>query len=1346
MKKTLFFLVGALISAYGHSQSQLTVLQDWKTSAGTQHFFYKNVTRTDGSGNVFVAGATQTAAGDYDILLAKFNSSGVQQWIRQIDGLDHAQDFATSIQLDGSGNVYITGAITNDTTNHYSDLIVVKYNSSGTEQWRGTYDGANLYDCGTDIFVATNGTVVVTGSSYNSSVNLDFISLSYNSSGVQQFATRFNHTSNMNDVPVRIIKSGSSIYISGAVQTGTTTYDWAEVKYNTSGVQQAVKISTGGTTGIEEVHAMVQDASGNLYLAGITPTVSNGYDYDIIKMDSSLNILWEHTYDGAAHLNDIANGIQVSNSGDVYVTGATRTATGDDYLTLKYNSSGSLIWARTFNDSLNGNDIASAMAMDNNGKIYITGSAQTAVQGLDYYTVKYDTAGTVIWSIYYDGESHLDDRATNIAIDTVGAVVVTGASETAAGVYEYATVRYVEKLLYRPNDTLADFRDKKFLFFENKGQLKNYSGSDVDRLKFYTLSSGADLYFQYDTMNIVYKKVDTVVSSQDTVQRIDMALIKPNRNAKIYAEEQAVTKLNYFTHSESITDVNSYRELVVPEVYTGIDLYYDSNLKGLKFYFVVRPDGDPADIGIRFTGADVDSIYGTDSLLLKSFAGIMGLKLHAFQGSTPISASLAKDTNDVYSVSGLSYNTALPLTIKFDQGFMPREERHLGAPEWCTPFGGIGSDAATDVKTDADGNSYWCGYTNSDNSFPASAGATFPFNANFDAFICKFGSPYWPGFGYATHADELQWLAFWGGSNDDKALALDVTGNSSGGHVYVTGYTESSDFVIPPTANPFYNDSYSGGKDAFILDIQYAAFATVSGATSTFLGGSGDDIANDIKYKSNVLAIGGITYSTASSNSCVIPNGSGDNGFPVCSTTFHNSNSGNGDGFLIKVNNSAALVSAEFIGGVGYDVVNEIAFNGSSDLLFTGTTASSAATFNPITLTGAYNQGSNRGQLDAFVGKFAATPWLSYIGGGGDDYGNAIAIRPSNGNIIIGGSTGSSAPSSVADFGTVPSTAGQFPLCPKTGAYFQGSPSTGAIFNGGSSDGFLYEFTSSGVFNWGTYRGGNNNDGVNGIAIGGIIFNSPYSATENILAVGETYSRDVSYYDPSTPAIPTGFNFAGTAPLNNGNSDGLFALCDNSDNLLYSDWCLGQYIYGSSSAPALDAGHINTSAGGIAVWTHHLFIAETTTNTHTLARTGDGDDGAGMIGVYQDAQKWDFNGGQLGYDPATVNSDAYFIRLSQKGMPMVMIGIPENEVQIPDFLVFPNPSRGLYNIKTDDMDVKGASIMVYDMLGRIVYLEVKTDLLSGHLKTIDISGADRGMYFIVVQTSTFKKTTRIIKQ
>jgi len=1025
MKKILFFM-GWLMSCSIYSQSELKVFQDWMTTAGTQHFFYKNVTRTDGSGNVYVAGATQTAAGDYDILLAKFNNSGVQQWIRQIDGAAHYQDFATSIQLDGSGNVYITGAITNDTVNHFSDLIAVKYNSGGTEQWRATYDGASLYDCGTDIFVATNGTVVVTGSSYNASVNLDFVSISYNSSGIQQFVARYDHTSSMDDVPVRIIKSGSSIYISGAVQTGTGTYDWAEVKYNTSGVQQAVKISSGGTTGIEEVHAMVQDASGNLYLAGMTPTLSNGYDYDIIKLDSSLNIVWEHTYDGADHLNDIANGIQVSASGDVYVTGSSGTsAAGDDYLTLKYNSSGSLIWTRTFNDSLNGNDIASAMAMDNSGKIIITGSALTdSLNNLNYYTIKYDTAGTVQWSITFDGDRHLNDRATNIAIDTVGAIVVTGASETATGVFEYATVRYVEKEVITPTDYSSERPQTGFDYFENKGQLLATDSTLIPEVKYYSTSMQPSLYFKDHSYSLVFVHADSS-AAQDTLHRIDVTYFQSNPNAKTYAlDEQSYYNNYYYGHiPEGITEVHSNKRLVTPNLYSNIDVEYSSNQDGFKYYFIIKPGAFPSTIKMEYTGASSFSLDGTtNELTINSSVG---------------SITYARPT--VYQIN--SSNVIVPVTgwtadwqtngasnkYKFNTGvydstktliIMVKGVSRLAAPWsltdgvcWSTYLGGGDLDQPVGVDVDLNGNQFVAGLTFSSTILPITTGA-FQGNINlgYDAFLFKFTTNHF-----------LRWGTYLGGSSNDGCTDVKIrtTGNND---PYIVGNTPSGDFPIVSKAGAHNDAAIGGSQDGYI-----AEFDNNFGFAKwiTYFGGNGSDLIWSLDFdSSDRLFISGQTGSATGITS-IVPSGAYTQSYV------------GSDAFLARFTPSDTYDWYTPYGGTGQDVASCIKIDHADNVVIYGTTSSgNLPTTNPPG-SGDFFDNSYNGSGDLFIARFSfagAVQWATYIGGNDYDQvgNNALAFNLSN-DIYIGGSTRSS----------------NFPL-KNSGAYFDSS------FTG--NDAFLMKF------------------------------------------------------------------------------------------------------------------------------------------------------------------------------------------------------------------------------------------------------------------------------------------------
>ena len=103
---------------------------------------YANGVATDSSGNVYVTGGTKggldgnTSAGDTDLFVVKYNTSGTKQWTKQLG--TSAFDVAFGVATDSSGNVYVTGytkgGLDGNTSAGDRDLFVVKYNSSGTKQ------------------------------------------------------------------------------------------------------------------------------------------------------------------------------------------------------------------------------------------------------------------------------------------------------------------------------------------------------------------------------------------------------------------------------------------------------------------------------------------------------------------------------------------------------------------------------------------------------------------------------------------------------------------------------------------------------------------------------------------------------------------------------------------------------------------------------------------------------------------------------------------------------------------------------------------------------------------------------------------------------------------------------------------------------------------------------------------------------------------------------------------------------------------------------------------------------------------------------------------------------------
>ena len=101
-----------------------------------------------------------------------------------------------------------------------------------------------------------------------------------------------------------------------------------------------------------------------------------------------------------------------------------------DILTIKYGSiqdSYGMLWAEVYDGPAHLDDKAAAIALDPAGNVYVTGFSTDETTGEDFVTIKYDPDGNMIWVRILDGPAHLGDRAYDIAADLTG-IYVTGYS------------------------------------------------------------------------------------------------------------------------------------------------------------------------------------------------------------------------------------------------------------------------------------------------------------------------------------------------------------------------------------------------------------------------------------------------------------------------------------------------------------------------------------------------------------------------------------------------------------------------------------------------------------------------------------------------------------------------------------------------------------------------------------------------------------------------------------------------------------------------------------------------------------------------------------------------------
>jgi len=183
-------------------------------------------------------------------------------------------------------------------------------------------------------------------------------------------------------------------------------------------------------------NAVAVDDSGNMYVTGRSPGISG--DYATIKYYANGDTAWVRRYNGPANGFDVATAVAVDDSGNVYVTG-TSSATGTyyDYATLKYKPNGNTAWVKRYNGPGYGDDIANAVAVDDSGNVYVTGQSVGSGTFSDYATLKYSPNGDSTWVRRYNGPANGFDNATALAVDDSANVYVTGLSQG-----DYATLKY----------------------------------------------------------------------------------------------------------------------------------------------------------------------------------------------------------------------------------------------------------------------------------------------------------------------------------------------------------------------------------------------------------------------------------------------------------------------------------------------------------------------------------------------------------------------------------------------------------------------------------------------------------------------------------------------------------------------------------------------------------------------------------------------------------------------------------------------------------------------------------------------------------------------------------------
>lgn len=373
---------------------------------------------------------------------------------------------------------------------------------------------------------------------------------------------------------------------------------------------------------------------------------------------------------------------------------------------------------------------------------------------------------------------------------------------------------------------------------------------------------------------------------------------------------------------------------------------------------------------------------------------------------------------------------------------------------WSTYIGGSGTDASVGIAVDAAGDAYVAGTTTS-GDFPTTSSGfqTAPKAAGTHGFVSELD----------PNGSVLKYSTYLSGSLTDTMSGMTLDNK---GFVYVIGITQSTDFPVAPSAGTLFPAMPTGASQAFFVSkVNPASSGTDSLTFSTYFGGgspsngimAGGGIAvdnNTSSTGSNIYITGGTNFLNTTQNAAtdfpiknaiVFTQGSGlapggdcldSPGVSVCPVTGLPTTNGvvNLDAFVAKIapgsTTGPQLLYSTYVGGAGNDIGTGIAVDASGNAYITGSTTSPTGTaFPPTSAAPAAYQpclnspgstsgncpNSNTTSTDAFVAKInnpvtgtgstnsnVELVYWSYLGGSGNDVGNAIAVDGIQGARVVG--------------------------------------------------------------------------------------------------------------------------------------------------------------------------------------------------------------------------------------------------------------------------------------------------------------------------------------------------------
>jgi hypothetical protein len=331
-----------------------------------------------------------------DFLVVALDSSGAQRWAQRFNGPGDGFDRATEIAVAADGAVYVSGSSYTPSPSFTFDWSTHKYSAAGDLVWERRHPGNGTFaDRVADLALAPDGNIVVTGITRNADNEWaeDVATVTYDPDGNVVWQRQWNDTPAGSNFPRDMeIDGAGRITITGTI--GLFPPSPVTLRYDSSGtLLQTIRDAGGSSVDV--------DGAGDFFLAGLFPE-QPGSPF-LTRYDASGTRAWATPISVGSNEAFADTFVRADSTGTVTVAGTVRDVLvhNDDYLVIRFGADGQELWRYRFNGPVSGDDRVAGLAIDSADNALVTGTSWNGYQSKyergtanDIVTLRF-AAGTV---------------------------------------------------------------------------------------------------------------------------------------------------------------------------------------------------------------------------------------------------------------------------------------------------------------------------------------------------------------------------------------------------------------------------------------------------------------------------------------------------------------------------------------------------------------------------------------------------------------------------------------------------------------------------------------------------------------------------------------------------------------------------------------------------------------------------------------------------------------------------------------------------------------------------------------------------------------------------------------